>query len=161
MTESAPGGDARRRRTAVPEVQMNRSSIPGFERIAGTSDPYPWQRCLYARFREGCVPPELYLPTGTGKTSVALLYLLALAQGARLPTRLVYIVDRRAIVDQTAERVEAWVDRLAGIPEAARAIDARAAFPLVAGHRIVPIGVVRGGVRMTRTPQCSTRSRCT
>ena len=77
---------------------------------------------------------------------MALLYLLALAHGAPLPPRLVYIVDRRAIVDQTAERVEAWVDRLAGIPEAARAIDARAAFPLVAGHRIVPIGVVRGGV---------------
>ena len=125
---------------------MNRLSIPDFERVAGTSDPYPWQRCLYARLREGCVPPELSLPTGTGKTSVALLYLLALAHGAPLPPRLVYIVDRRAIVDQTAERVEAWVDRLAGIPEAARTIDARAAFPLAGGHRIVPIGVVRGGV---------------
>ena len=35
MTESAPGGNVRRRRTVVPDVQMSRSSIPDFERVAG------------------------------------------------------------------------------------------------------------------------------
>ncbi len=117
-------------------------TIPHFEAITGF-EPYPWQVRLYQKLLRGDVPFELTLPTGTGKTSAVLLYLLALAQGADLPRRLAYIVDRRAIVDQTAEQLDDWVTRLETIPEVDTRIDALSAFPKV--ERLVPIGVLRGG----------------
>ena len=46
------------------------------------------------------------VPTGLGKTSVMALWLIALAEGAELPRRLVYVVDRRAVVDQATRFAE-------------------------------------------------------
>lgn len=66
-------------------------------------EPFPWQRRLLSEFLEGKVPRALDLPTGLGKTSVMAIWLLARAAGANLPRRLVYVVDRRAVVDQATE----------------------------------------------------------
>jgi CRISPR-associated endonuclease/helicase Cas3 len=38
-----------------------------------------------------------------GKTSIIPLWLIALATGAALPRRLVYIVNRRTVVDQATD----------------------------------------------------------
>ena len=67
-------------------------------------EPYPWQRRLYKMFLEGRFPEVLDIPTGLGKTSVMTIWWLALAtaDNVHIPTRLVYIVDRRAIVDQAS-----------------------------------------------------------
>lgn len=62
--------------------------------------PFPWQRALFARLLQGEVVGALDIPTGLGKTSVMALWLAARACGAKLPRRLVYVVDRRAVVDQ-------------------------------------------------------------
>ena len=117
-------------------------TIPWFDQ----PDPFPWQVEIYREFRRGFVREEpLYLPTGTGKTSVALLYLLALLEGAPLPRRLVYVVDRRAIVDQTRDRITAWVRRLGSEPEPSKRIEALAAFPPTEAGGAIPVGVLRGG----------------
>jgi CRISPR-associated endonuclease/helicase Cas3 len=68
--------------------------------------PFHWQRRLFGLFGQGEVPAALDLPTGLGKTSVMAIWLIARAHGARLPRRLVYIVDRRAVVDQATEEAE-------------------------------------------------------
>ncbi len=69
--------------------------------------PMPWQRRLYADwFAEGRIPDALDLPTGLGKTSVMAIWYLALRAGAALPRRLVYVVDRRAVVDQASAEAE-------------------------------------------------------
>jgi CRISPR-associated endonuclease/helicase Cas3 len=52
------------------------------------------------------IPSVCTLPTGVGKTSVIALWLLALSDGAKLPRRLVYVVNRRTVVDQTTAEVE-------------------------------------------------------
>lgn len=65
--------------------------------------PFPWQRELLRRFSKGHVDRHLDIPTGLGKTSVMAIWLVALALGAPLPRRLIYIVDRRAVVDQSTE----------------------------------------------------------
>ena len=65
-----------------------------------------WQRRLYREFSNGNIPSALDLPTGLGKTSVMTIWLIAWAQGARLPRRLVYVVDRRAVVDQATTEAE-------------------------------------------------------
>jgi CRISPR-associated endonuclease/helicase Cas3 len=66
--------------------------------------PLSWQTRLYAEhFARGDIPSAVDIPTGLGKTMVMALWLIALARGARLPRRLVYVVDRRAVVDQATQ----------------------------------------------------------
>lgn len=76
------------------------------------SDVFPWQHALLAAMVRGELPSALDLPTGLGKTSVMAIWLVARALGAPVPRRLVYLVDRRAVVDQAtreAERLRQWV----------------------------------------------------
>lgn len=65
--------------------------------------PFPWQEALLLGFREGVIPGAIDIPTGLGKTAVMAIWLVARARGAPVPRRLVYVVDRRAIVDQATE----------------------------------------------------------
>lgn len=118
-------------------------TIPFFEQITGFA-PYPWQAKCFSQLLRGHTPAALTLPTGTGKTSFVLLYLLALAQGAPLPRRLVYVVDRRAIVDQTAAQVRVWIDGLSELDKTAKPLREMAAF----SNRDAPVietGILRGG----------------
>jgi CRISPR-associated endonuclease/helicase Cas3 len=80
----------------------------------GTRDgpePLRWQIRLFQQFRTNDVPKVCDLPTGMGKTSVIHLWMLALwyqirENQPRLPTRLVYVVDRRTVVDQATKIAE-------------------------------------------------------
>ena len=74
--------------------------------------PFPWQRALFGEllrkeFRKACD-----IPTGLGKTSVIAVWILALVHHARagtlagFPRRLVYVVNRRTVVDQATQEAE-------------------------------------------------------
>ena len=117
------------------------TAIPWFREIVG-SDPYPWQRRLHGAFVGGDVPEAVDIPTGLGKTLCVLLFLLARTRNPALPRRVVYVVDRRAIVDQTAGEIRAWVDRIAALPALADEFERCSAFP---SDRPVRLGVLRGG----------------
>ena len=79
-----------------------------FEALTGNA-PFPWQRALYERFITGEIPSSCNLPTGLGKTSVIAIWLIALATHPdKMPRRLVYVVNRRTVVDQTTEEVEKY-----------------------------------------------------
>jgi len=71
--------------------------------------PFPWQCELYDRIvadPPGSIPAVASIPTGLGKTSVIAVWLLAwLAKPECLPRRLVYVVNRRTVVDQTTVEV--------------------------------------------------------
>lgn len=86
-----------------------------FEALTG-NPPFPWQISLYKRFisdRPDPIPASCNLPTGLGKTSVIAIWLLALAtHPARMPRRLVYVVNRRTVVDQTTTEVENYREKL-------------------------------------------------
>src|SRR5215472_1121668 len=72
--------------------------------------PYKWQERLLCRwFVEGRIPEAVDVPTGLGKTATMALWLSALSVGIKLPRRLIYVVDRRTVVDQASEEA----DRLA------------------------------------------------
>jgi len=79
------------------------AALTGFE-------PMPWQEALYARFTAGSgsdIPSCCDIPTGLGKTSVIAIWLIALANYPdKMPRRLVYVVNRRTVVDQTTDEVE-------------------------------------------------------
>lgn len=77
-----------------------------FASLTGTQ-PFPWQEALYSRFAQRNIPECCNLPTGLGKTSVIAIWLIALAKFPdRVPRRLVYVVNRRTVVDQTTEEAE-------------------------------------------------------
>lgn len=84
-----------------------------FEALTGHA-PFPWQSRLFERLRSGDLPPAVDIPTGLGKTAVMAIWLLARAAGAPLPRRLVYVVDRRAVVDQATDFAVALRQQLRG-----------------------------------------------
>jgi CRISPR-associated endonuclease/helicase Cas3 len=89
------------------------SSLTGTDGSLGPT-PFHWQRRLYERMSNSHLPPPsaLDLPTGLGKTSAIPIWLLARAVNPLLPRRLVYVVDRRAVVDQATEVAQALRDNL-------------------------------------------------
>jgi len=83
--------------------------LNGFRGITAR-DPFAWQKRLFAQFMGAKIPKRVALPTGAGKTSLMVIWLLAwvrmLHKGMEsgIPRRLIWIVDRRVVVDQaTAE----------------------------------------------------------
>ncbi len=77
-----------------------------FEKLTGHT-PFPWQKRLHEEFVNGRIPASCNLPTGLGKTSVVGVWLIALAHSqGKLPRRLVYVVNRRTVVDQTTAEAE-------------------------------------------------------
>lgn len=79
-----------------------------FKALTGLKEdesPFPWQNELFENLYQGNVPQLCSIPTGLGKTMVIPIWLLALANGSKLPRRLVYVVNRRTIVDQATDLV--------------------------------------------------------
>jgi CRISPR-associated endonuclease/helicase Cas3 len=81
-------------------------------RVLTGYDPYPWQIALFNNLVLGDIPKNINLPTGSGKTSAISVWLLAFVKNPALPRRLVYVVDRRSVVDQATAVVEQIVTRL-------------------------------------------------
>ena len=98
--------------------------------------PFRWQMRLLRRLLDADMPCVVDIPTGLGKTSVMALWLIALAEGARLPRRLVYVVDRRAVVDQATRFAERLRSNMSG--------ELASKLGLGAENRL-PISTLRGG----------------
>ncbi len=83
-----------------------------FEELTG-QPPMSWQTRLYeAWFSQGRFPCVIDIPTGLGKTMVMAIWLIARARlGGEVPTRLVYVVDRRTVVDQATDLAQWLVQR--------------------------------------------------
>ena len=83
----------------------------GFLGFTG-KEPFEWQKRLFKVFLKGEIPRRVALPTGAGKTSLMAIWLLAFTRLASmkkrnvLPRRLVWIVDRRVVVDQATEEAQ-------------------------------------------------------
>jgi len=67
--------------------------------------PLLWQIRLYENwFAQGRFPSLIDLPTGMGKTMVMAIWLIARKNRPdKIPTRLIYVVDRRTVVDQATD----------------------------------------------------------
>jgi CRISPR-associated endonuclease/helicase Cas3 len=117
-----------------------------FELLSGHL-PFPWQQALYERFvseRPDNIPLSCDLPTGLGKTSIIAIWLIALANHPdKLPRRLVYVVNRRTVVDQTTDEVTKIRNNLqqAGIDKSLRDL---CAAPLSENDPALAISTLRG-----------------
>lgn len=82
-----------------------------FEKITG-HPPFPWQQTLFDEFLQKQFRKTCDVPTGLGKTSIITIWFLALAHHARtgtlndFPRRLIYVVNRRTVVDQATREAE-------------------------------------------------------
>src|SRR4051812_25700365 len=100
---------------------LSPSDFPAVFKAIHGHEPFPWQTRLLNLVAETGAWPEpaiLDLPTGTGKTAtidVALFHLaLDAGQGTarKAPLRIAFVVDRRIIVDEAAERAERIAKKL-------------------------------------------------
>lgn len=106
-----------------------------FFQAATGNTPFPWQYRLYEKFVAGNYPTAVSIPTGLGKTSVVAIWLIALAlHPEKTPRRLVYVVNRRTVVDQTTDEVEkirqALLDSTGALKEISDRLHALCALPL-------------------------------
>ena len=92
--------------------------------------PFRWQMRLLRRMLDADLPRVVDIPTGLGKTAVMALWLIALGEGARLPRRLVYVVDRRAVVDQATRFAECLRSNMPCELAEKLGLDARAGLPI-------------------------------
>ena len=90
------------------EQELTLDDFAAFFRDVHDYDPFPWQQRLTEHvINRKKWPKVIDLPTGTGKTAVLDIAIFALAvQPAISPRRIVFVVDRRIIVDQVYKR--AW-----------------------------------------------------
>lgn len=77
-----------------------------FFRDLHDTDPFPWQNRLTNQvLGDGRWPKVIDLPTGTGKTAALDTAVFALAaRPTEFPRRIVFVIDRRIVVDQVVER---------------------------------------------------------
>lgn len=147
--------------TAFPDFAEFFAAVHGY-------DPYKWQIRLAKAVLDGAWPDTIAAPTGAGKTAVIDIAVWHLAaEAARLgaepsspraaPTRIVFAVNRRVVVDQAYERAKLVADRLCKASNGSlRAV--RDALASQAGDDDHPLHVeqLRGGLPLeddwARTP---------
>lgn len=125
---------------------LSSDDFPAFFRELWGCDPFPWQRRLAALVAKSGWPRLLDIPTGCGKTAAldVAVFHLALEAGRaprRAPLRILYVVDRRLVVDQAFERARALSDKLARAANGVLA-EVRGRLSKLAGDGL-PLRVVR------------------
>ncbi|MCY4486001.1 MAG: type I-U CRISPR-associated helicase/endonuclease Cas3 [Deltaproteobacteria bacterium] len=91
----------------MPSGALTADAFAGFFHGVHGFAPYPWQERLVRRvIGAGTWPEAVDLPTGSGKTTLIDIAVFALAANPETaPRRLVYIINRRTVVDQAFEHV--------------------------------------------------------
>jgi CRISPR-associated endonuclease/helicase Cas3 len=91
--------------------------------------PFRWQQRLWAEMVAGNLPDAIDIPTGLGKTAVIPTWLLAIAAQSplTLSRRLIYVVNRRTVVDQATDVAQRIKEKLAAAPEVHQALAALSA----------------------------------
>jgi len=118
-----------------------------FEAVHGTP-PFVWQRRLLAGVLESRHWPSVVdLPTGVGKTAALDVALFALAcDPAVFPRRIVFVVDRRLVVDQVVVRGRAITRALSDPSTSVTALVAQRLRALAGGSAPLHVASLRGGV---------------
>lgn len=125
-----------------------------FSEVHDGADPFAWQLDLLGEVvaRRGW-PDEVRLPTGSGKTTLIDLavFLLALDAGLPrmerwMPRRVVFVVDRRVVVDQAADHAGLLARNLARADSGVVGLVASQLRGLTGGDEPLQTGTLRGGI---------------
>ncbi|MBL8140061.1 MAG: type I-U CRISPR-associated helicase/endonuclease Cas3 [Acidobacteria bacterium] len=135
---------------SLPDLSID--DFNSFFQAVNGYEPFPWQERLARQVEDTGWPALLDLPTGAGKTAALDVAVFALALDAgrpqrRAPLRIVYVVDRRTIVDQAHARAEGALRhalRRASSPVVASVRDRLASFS--AAKNPLATVLLRGGI---------------
>ncbi|MEA2069410.1 MAG: type I-U CRISPR-associated helicase/endonuclease Cas3, partial [Verrucomicrobiota bacterium] len=127
--------------------------FPSFFEALWGHPPFPWQNRLARLVAAQGWPKALDLPTASGKTAVLDIALFHLALEANkgaartAPLRILHVVDRRLIVDDSYRRAQKIADKLAA-PDHPVLHHVAEALRGLAGENEKPVNVVqlRGGM---------------
>jgi CRISPR-associated endonuclease/helicase Cas3 len=125
----------------------------GFFHAVHGQEPFPWQSRLAQQVFTTGWPPSLAVPTGAGKTAaldIAVFHLALEAQrrtGRNSPARIMFVVDRRLIVDEAylrAKKIANALERASGgvLQRVANRLQRLAE----SGHPPLAVARLRGGV---------------
>ena len=141
--------------TVFAENPLGLEDFPGFFLEATGHEPYPWQEALLRRVAVQGWPRAVAVPTGAGKTMALLVALFLSALDPKAHRRVVYVVNRRLVVDQAYEvalELQARLEEALKQPPRADAPLTRVARRLAAlgGGRPLEVVRLRGGVPRPR-----------
>ena len=110
-------------------------------------EPFPWQERITRQVLEGGRWPRVIdLPTGTGKTAVLDTAIFSLAvQPEVFPRRVVFVIDRRIVVDQVYERARRIQQKIKD-GETTVLQKVRAALGSVGEDEPLGVAAIRGGI---------------
>ena len=126
---------------------LTSSDFNAFFRDVHSYEPFPWQQRLTSQVLErGVWPKVIDLPTGTGKTAVLDTAVFAMAlQPTVFPRRVVFVIDRRIVVDQVHNRAEQIRDRVSG-GDTRILQQVRERLRQISGGVDIGVAALRGGV---------------
>lgn len=126
---------------------LTSDDFTSFFRDIHDQKPFPWQQRLTREvLHTGVWPKVIDLPTGTGKTAVLDTAVFALAaRPTHSPRRIVFVIDRRIVVDQVCERAQRIRDRVkAGKTPILRRVKER--LEALSDGEPLEVAALRGGV---------------
>ena len=127
--------------------ELTHKDFVSFFRDVHGHEPFPWQQRLTEQvFSRGAWPKVLDLPTGTGKTAVLDTAVFAMAaRPDTSPRRVVFVIDRRIVVDQVYVRAQRIRDKIeAGDTETLRRI--RDCLRSLSDGEPLGVATLRGGI---------------
>ena len=94
--------------------ELTSEDFATFFRDVHDEEPFPWQKRLTERvLSRGAWPGVIDLPTGTGKTAALDIAVFAMAVFPEAsPRRIVFVIDRRIVVDQVYQRARKIRNRI-------------------------------------------------
>lgn len=121
-------------------------------------EPFLWQTRLAMEVAQQGWPDRISLPTGSGKTAVIDIAVFALAlqggsPGPHRRTRIYFVVDRRLVVDEAAQRARLLADALSqALERGDSGILGLVARTLMTfgGYLPLEVAVMRGGIYFER-----------
>ena len=144
---NGPGGGPGEAREPAGDGGLASRDFATFFRDVHRCEPFPWQQRLTKQvLARRAWPKVIDLPTGTGKTAVLDTAVFAMAvQPESSPRRVVFVIDRRIVVDQVYERAQRIRDRLvaAGTPILKRVRDR---LQGLSEGEPLSVAVLRGGI---------------
>lgn len=110
-------------------------------------EPFPWQKRLCSELLAGTWPRVIGLPTASGKTALIDIAVFTLAAGAEgACRRIAFVVDRRVVVDEAAERAEQLAACLAASPTEVVGKVAKRLQDIAATESPLVVSTLRGGI---------------
>jgi CRISPR-associated endonuclease/helicase Cas3 len=136
-------------------MEEREGSLQLLLRALGVESAYAWQRQAFERLCDGDLPDQIKVPTSGGKTLFVPIWVAALAVQAkavqarasavRLPRRLVYVVNRRVLVDEVSGLADRILRSITSDPALLPIRNALAA--LSASGQALVISTLRGAAK--------------